>query len=161
MIVLGENYDSNIISKFERKDILIIYQIFLEEKFANKRKGQVINFHRYAQSREIWDSIVLRARKWLEDWPKKKIHNGASALEIFKFEDTSLWWFVYDSIWETKNGIFDTIYHLVGLVSLIEKYRPSIIEITGCFDYPIKDILTSLEKKYRFSFMEKDLTLKR
>ena len=41
-----------------------------------------------------------------------------------------------------KNGIFDTIYHLIGLVSLIEKYRPSIIEITGCFDYPIKDILT-------------------
>ena len=154
MIVLGENYDSNIISKFEKKDVLVIFQMLLEEKFANKSKGQVINFHRYAQSKEIWNSIVSTAKKWLENWPKKKIHNGKSVIENFKFEDTSLWWFVYDSIWETKNGIFDTIYHLIGLVSLIEKYRPSIIEITGCFDYPIKDILTSLEKKYHFSLKE-------
>ena len=154
MIVVGDNYDSSIISKIESKDVLIVYQILFEEEFENEKKGQVINFHRYAQSKEIWSSIVSSGKKWLEDWPKEKISKGASALEIFKFEDTSLWWFAYDSIWETKNGIFDTIYHLVGLVSLIEKYRPSIIEITGSFDYPVKDILSSLEKKYQFTLKE-------
>jgi len=151
LIFIGENFEPSLISKIQKNDIIITYQLNFEEELRRQKKIQVINFHRYVQSKEIWDTLVLEARTWLEDLPKKVVHKGESLLENFKFEDTSLWWFVYDSIWETKNGLFDTFYNLKGITYLIEKYSPSNIEISGSFDYPIKDILTALEKKYKFS----------
>lgn len=127
--------------------ILITYELSKELE-AREKNIPVKYFHRYAQSENVWGSIISKSKEWIETWPKQSIYQGKSALEILGFEDTSLWWFVYDALWETKNGIFDSIYQLKTLTALIEEFNPNEIEIYGIFDYPIIEMLEALAEKY-------------
>jgi len=131
----------------KKAKILITYELSKELE-AREKNIPVKYFHRYAQSENVWGSIISKSKEWIETWPKQSIYQGKSALEIHGFEDTSLWWFVYDALWETKNGIFDSIYQLKTLTALIEEFNPNEIEIYGIFDYPIIEMLEALAEKY-------------
>ncbi|MEP0826699.1 MAG: hypothetical protein HRF40_14575 [Nitrososphaera sp.] len=126
------------------------------EMKLKQRMLPALYFHRYAQNQKVWSTIVAEARKWLETWPTKPIYNNQSAIEIFKFEDTSIWWFIYDAIWEAKNGIFDTFYQVKTLLSLVREYRPSIVELRGTFDFNIQEIMNSLARASNFDLLVED-----
>jgi len=161
LIIIGEGYSVKSIPNLDKDSTIITFQ--LEDEFEAKKLGfNAIYFHRFAQSKEIWESIISSAKSWLETWPKKQIHDELSALDVWKFKDVSLWWFIYDWAWETSNGIFDTIYQLKAFSSIIENYKPKIVKVWGYYDYPVLSVLKSLSKKYDFNidsknFKHKDL----
>ncbi len=54
LIFIGENFEPSLISKIQKNDIIITYQLSFEEELRRQKKFQVINFHRYVQSKEIF-----------------------------------------------------------------------------------------------------------
>lgn len=159
IIILGDETDLQSIPNLKKANIVITFEL-AKEKFLKEKNIPAIYFHRYAQSTDVWESIVSTSKRWLETWPKIPIYQGLSALEIFKYEDTSLWWFVFDTMWEVKNGIFDTIYQIMTFSLLIKKHKPDVLEIWGKFDFPIKHILASLSEKHNFKLESKNYRLK-
>lgn len=145
---VGTDIDIDTIENIDKKFIVTFE---LEKENFLKEKGiNAIYFNRQAQSKKTWQDIVKTAKNWLDYWPDKPLSNGKSIIEILKFQDTSLWWFVYDILWENKNGIFDTIYQISTLISLIEEFNPKKITMFGKFEFPIVNMLYALEKKYNF-----------
>ncbi len=150
IIILGEQGDLK--PNFDLKSTQLILTFELETEYKLKKNNlPAVYFPRYAQSKAVWESIISSSKDWLQSWPKKSIFNGASILDIFKIKNISLWWFVYVSIWEIKNGIFDVFYYLKGLSMLIEEYNPNKIEVYGRLDSLLKEILIALSEKYNFS----------
>ncbi|NNL59253.1 MAG: hypothetical protein HKP31_07330 [Nitrosopumilus sp.] len=139
------------INSIENTDEKFVVSFELEKEKELKEKGiSGIYFNRQAQSEKTWQDIVKTAEEWLNYWPEKPLNKGKSIIEILKFEDTSLWWFVYDILWENKNGVFDTIYQIHTLISLIEEIKPNKIGTIGKFEFPIIEMLYALKNKYNF-----------
>lgn len=149
IIIIGEGVDLHTIPSLDSADLVLTFELTVESKLKEKNIP-ALYFHRYAQSSSVWSAAVAAAREWLEKWPTKPIYNGQSAVEFFRFEDTSLWWFIYDSMWETKNGIFDTFYHVKALMLLIQEYKPAMIEMHGVFDFNAQEIMNTMEKVFSF-----------
>lgn len=147
LLIIGEESDLKSISGLETARIIITFELSMELELK-KRNLPVLYFHRYAQSKRIWSAIVASATRWLETWPTRPVLKGLNAADVFKFEDTSLWWFVYDAIWETKNGIFDAIYQTIALKLLLQEYNPSTIELHGKFDFNIEEVMRSLSTNF-------------
>jgi len=154
MLILGTGVDVNSIEKINKK-VVVTFELEIE-KVLREKKINAIYFHRQAQSEKVWNEIRKTARTWWSTWPNKPINEGKSILEILRFEDTSLWWFVRNILWENKNGVFDTIYQIETLMSLIENFNPKIIEIHGKFNFSIIEMLNSLKKKYDFKISYSD-----
>jgi len=132
VVILGEGIKPKSNLGLEHARMVITYN--LSSEFQAKEEGiPAIFFHRYAQSKKVWESFVKTATDWLENWPTKCIFKEKSIIDVFRFEDTSLWWFNNYSIWESKNGIFDTLYHLIAFSTMIEENRPKIVELWGGF----------------------------
>lgn len=146
--MIGQHADLNAIAELEIFDVILTSELSAEMNLKEKSLP-ALYFHRYAQSAKVWSKIVASAREWLDTWHNREIYNGQSAVEFLKFEDTSLWWFVYDAIWETKGGVLDAIYHANALISLIEDYDPASIQLYGEFDFPIHEVFSSLSNKTR------------
>jgi len=159
VVLLGAGIDPKLIRGLKHARMVITSNLSTE--FEAKEEGiPAIFFHRFVQSKKVWESFVNTATYWLENWPTKPIFNKKSIIDIFSFEDTSLWWFNNYSIWETKNGIFDTLYHLIAFSTMIEDSRPKNVEIWGDFDFPILEILNPLSQKYDFKIKTKNYNLK-
>jgi len=159
VVILGEGIKPKSNLGLEHARMVITYN--LSSEFQAKEEGiPAIFFHRYAQSKKVWKSFVKTATDWLENWPTKCIFKKKSIIDVFRFEDTSLWWFNNYSIWESKNGIFDTLYHLIAFSTMIEENRPKIVELWGDFDYPVFEILKLLSEKYDFEIKTKNYNLK-
>ena len=152
ILFLGTDTDIESIEQIDKK-IIVTFEIE-KEKILNETGIKTIYFHRQAQNEKTWNEIGKTAKNWLNTWPNKTLNEGKSILEILKFEDTSLWWFVYDVLWESKNGIFDTIYQIETLISLLDKFNPQIVNIQGKFEFPIVKMLYSLQKKYSFEISD-------
>jgi hypothetical protein len=67
---------------------------------------------------------------FLNDIENKKFA-GEKLSEIFKYSNTSLWWFIYPTIFPS---IQRTINFISAIVELIEKIKPTSIELAGEFD---------------------------
>jgi hypothetical protein len=153
LLLLGSDTDLDKIQNLNRFKKIITTRLDHESKL--KEKGfDSIYFHRYAQSKENWVKIIDISKKWLTKWPNLPLNKEKkSILELFRFDDISLWWLVYGSIWETKNGIFDTIYNVFTISNLINQYNPVKITICGNYDFPVKDIfkiINNNEFEYEF-----------
>lgn len=149
IIILGEDANLQAISNLDTADLLLTFELSMEIELKEKNLPSLY-FHRYAQSSRVWSTIVNAAREWLETWPTKPVYNGQPALDVLRFENTSLWWFIYDSVWETKNGIFDAFYHVKALMSLVQEYKPAVIEVHGTFDFDFQEIMSTLAKEFNF-----------
>ena len=147
ILFLGTDTKISQIDKNYKK--IVVFELE-KEKILRERGIDVIYFNRQAQSEKVWNDILVTAERWYNEWPNKNLNNGKSILEILKFDDTSLWWFVYDILWESKNGIFDTIYQIVTLTSLIEEYNPEQISIVGKFEFPIFEMISSIKKEHKY-----------
>lgn len=159
VVILGEGIDPKLIRGLKHARIVITSNLSTE--FKAKEEGiPAIFFHRYAQSKKVWESFANTATDWLENWPTKPIFNKKSIIDVFRFEDTSLWWFNNYSMWELENGIFDTLYHLIAFSTMIKDSRPKNVEIWGGFDYPILEILNLLSQKYDFEIKTENYNLK-
>jgi len=152
MIFLGTDVDINTIKKIDEK-IVVTFELE-KEKLLNEKGIKAIYFNRQAQNKKTWNEILKTAENWLNTWPDKTLKEGKSILEILKFEDISLWWFIYDVLWENKNGIFDTIYQVETLRSLFEEFDPKKVNICGKFEFPIVKMLYSFQKKYQFGILD-------
>jgi len=152
MIILGNNIESSFFQTIENETV-ITFELEVENRLINK-KINAIYFHRQAQNQNTWKEILKSAMMWLESWPNLPIYEGKSMIEILRFEDTSIWWFIYDILWEYKNGIFDTIYQLETLISLLNENNPQIIEIHGRFEFKIIEMLHSLKDRYNFKIYD-------
>jgi len=160
IVILGEGIEPKLIPGIQHARMVITSNLSTE--FKAKEEGiPAIFFHRYVQSKKVWESFVNTATDWIENWPTKPIFNKQSIIDVFSFEDTSLWWFNNYSMWESKNGIFDTLYHLIAFSTMIEDSRPKNVEIWGDFDYPILEILNLLSQKYDFEIKTKNYNLKK
>ena len=124
LLLLGSDINLASISNMEKFKKIVTSE--LEQELRLQKRGlNAIYFHRYAQSEDNWNKIVDISKEWLSKWPYLPLNKEKkSILELFRYEDVSLWWFVYISIWETKNGIFDTIYHILTISNLINHYKP-------------------------------------
>jgi len=106
------------------------------------------------KNEKTWNIILKTAESWLKSWPDKPLNEGKNILDILKFENTSLWWFVYDVLWENKNGVFDTIYQVETLRSLLDEFNPKRVNIDGKFEFPIAQMLSSLSGKHGFKISD-------
>ena len=148
--VLGQSSNHHLLTNYENAKLVITFD--LETEFEAKRINiPAIYIHRFAQSKQIWESILNLSFGWLREWPNEPIFKEKSMLEIFQFEKIPLWWFVYDHIWETKNGIFDSLYYAISFPLLFKTYKPKTVEIIGRFDFPVLNLFNSLAHKYDFS----------
>lgn len=151
IIFLGTDTNENIFEKTDDK----VVTIELEKEKKLKEKGiDVISFHRHAQNPRRWSEILQSAEKWWESWSEERIYEEKNIKQILQHTDTSLWWFVHTILWEKKNGVFDTIYQIETLISLIEESNPKTIEVYGKFEFPIIDMLNSLKEKYDFTVLD-------
>ncbi|MCV0393559.1 MAG: hypothetical protein K5790_09775 [Nitrosopumilus sp.] len=149
IIFLNKNPDE---LKFEKNpnSLVVTYDLLREEILRNE-KYIVLNFHRFVQSKENWKEVVSSSLEWFNSFTETKINSNKTIVETLNFENTSLWWFIYDTVWESKNGVFDIFYNIKGIEFLLKKYNPNEIEVIGTFDFPIKEILEIFKKKYKFS----------
>jgi hypothetical protein len=159
IIVLGENADLQSVADIGAADLIVTFELAREAELKQENLP-AIYFHRYAQSENVWPATVDAAKQWMEMWPTRPMYKGQSLLEVLRFEDTSLWWFVHDAIWETKNGIFDTFYQVGALVSLVQAYKPVTVELWGTFDFNAQDIMAALARTFRFDLKVTDYKLK-
>ena len=152
LLLLGSDVNLDSISNIEKFKKIITSE--LEQESQLQKKGlNVIYFHRYAQSEDNWNKIVDISKEWLSKWPYLPLNKEKkSILELFRYEDVSLWWFVYSSIWETKNGIFDTIYHMLTISNLINHYKPKKITVYGNYDFSLEEVLKVLKNKHDFEY---------
>jgi len=159
IIILGTNKGLDSCPDLREFDCIITFNLQVE--YEGIEKGlPIIYFHRYAQSKEVWDSIITKTENWLKIFPTSSIDNGRSILDIFKFDDLSLWWLVFDLLWLEKNGIFETLYYFETFSSLLKKFSPKYVEVIGQFDYPINILLGSFCSKYDFELFLNDFKLK-
>ena len=156
MIFLGTNIEEK--APIRNDDILIVFELEEEERLSNLGYN-VISFHRHAQKLDIWRKNLEKAQQWWNSWSKNKIDNGKSIIEILKFEDTSLWWFVHSILWQRNNGPFDTIYQIETIISLIEKHNPKTIEVYGKIGFPLVEILKEINEKYEFQILDKSIKI--
>jgi hypothetical protein len=152
MIFLGTDVDINLIEKIE-EEIVVVFELE-KEKDLIENGIKTVYFHRQAQSKDTWDEISKNSQEWWSSWYKKPIDKKKSMVELLEFNDTSLWWFVKNMLWEDKNGIFDTIYQIETLIVLVEKFAPKFIVLYGKFEFPINDMLNALMKKYDFKISD-------
>lgn len=148
IIILGNDIESSFLKSI-KNEIVITFELEVE-KILKENGVNAIYFHRQAQNQNVWNEILKSSRTFLESWPSLPIYEEKSMIEILKFEDTSIWWFIYDILWENKNGIFDTVYQLETLISLIDYHKPESIEIQGIFEFEITKMLHSLKEKHNF-----------
>ena len=148
LLILGENTERDNLD-FDKYDLVVTMELN-SEKFLNSQNIRCIYFHRHAQSKNTWEKIVSSSKKLLEEFPYQIMGHKKSLFELLKYEDTSLWWFVYDSIMESKNGFFEIIYYFKTLLSFIENEKPKNIEIRGTVSPLIIKILNILQEKYHF-----------
>ena len=152
MFILGNNVESSFFQKIKH-EIVITFELEIEDKLKNEGID-VVYFHRHAQDQKTWKEILKSSQLWLESWPDLPIYQGKSMVEILKFEDTSMWWFIYDKLWENKNGIFDTIYQLETLMTLLDNHKPQTIEVYGEFEFKIIEMVNSLKDKHGFEIYD-------
>jgi len=146
MIFLGKNSKENP----KCKNCKIITFELEKEQNLKKENIDAVYFHRIAQNENVWNNIILRSKDWLENWSNKKIYDGSTIRDILQYNDVSLWWFVYEILWDSKNGIFETFYQFYTITALIEEYTPKKIQIEGNFDFPIYQMIDSLKNTYSF-----------
>ena len=158
LLILGENTDSNKLD-FSRYNFVVTMDLN-SENLLNSQNIHCIYFHRHAQSKDIWKEIVSSSKKLVENFPNQIIKNQKSLFKLLRYEDTSLWWFVFDSIMESKNSFFEIIYYFITLSSFIENEKPKTIEIQGIINPLIIKILKVLQEKYDFKLNDKISDLK-
>ncbi|MCV0393549.1 MAG: hypothetical protein K5790_09725 [Nitrosopumilus sp.] len=152
IIILGNSQKLDTISHLENVNGVVTFDLSVEYEKIEKNIP-VIYFHRFAQEKNNWARINSRAQKWLKEWHKKKLENGKTILELFKFQELSLWWIISNFLWTEKEGIFESIYYFETLNDLLKTYNPTQIEIIGKFDYPISKILKCFQSKYSFELL--------
>ncbi|MER3408386.1 MAG: hypothetical protein C4292_06635 [Nitrososphaera sp.] len=157
--MLGENAELHSVPDIGTADLIVTFELAREAELKQENLP-AIYFHRYAQSENVWPATVEAAKQWMETWPTRPAYKGQSLLEVLRFEDTSLWWFIYDVIWETKNGIFDTFYQVGALASMVQVYKPLTVELWGTFDFNAKEIMAALAMTFRFDLKVTDYKLK-
>lgn len=150
ILFLGRN--SKNITSYEKCKVIT----FELEKEQNLKKENIdaVYFHRIAQSKIVWNKIMLRSKEWLENWNSKVIHDDKTIVDIFQYKDISLWWFIYEILWDSKNGIFETFYQFYTIKSLVEEQNPNKIQIEGDFDFPIDEMIYSLKDKFSFELSD-------
>jgi len=117
-------------------------------------KDQGMNIHRYAQ--DLSSKIIIKnCENWLQTWSTTKIYHGQNIDQFLNYNKISLWSFVYEGLWDSGRGLFEAIYYLETIRSIIENKKPSKVIIDGEFDYPIYQILEKLSESNRFSFENK------
>ncbi len=156
VVVLGEGIDLQSVPDLDAADLIVTFQLSDEMQLI-ERKLPALYFHRYAQSGRIWKDTVAAATEWLETWPTMPILNGESALRVFGIEDTSLWWFVYDAIWEAKNGFFDTFYQAKTFLALAREFKPAVMVLRGTFDFNVHELIGSISKLVGFELRTESL----
>jgi hypothetical protein len=159
IIIMGEDVTHASVPGLDTA-VLIITARLSDEIELKHRNRPALYFHRYAQSDKIWAGTVDAARDWIESWPKLKLVNGDRAFAFLEVENTLLWWFVHDVIWETKHGIFDTFYQVKTWSSLIKDYRPTEVELVGTFECDVREIISSLSKSFGFDLRVSDYRIK-
>ena len=112
ILILGNNENFFKFSNLNEFNAILTFDLSIEF-LGIQKKLPIFYFHRIAQSKDVWEIICQRARRWLEKWHEIEILGEKSILDIFKFRDLSLWWIVFDQLWVEKNGIFETIYYFV------------------------------------------------
>jgi len=115
---------------------------------------QVMNIHRYAQN-FAQELIIKHSENWLQTWPSTRIFNDLDILQYLKYDNYSLWSLVFEGLWESPGGLFETIYYLETLRTIIDNFKPPKVIISGQFDYPIYQILKSLSKSSGFDIENK------
>ena len=158
VVIIGEDVARSV-PGLDTADLIITFRLS-DEIELKQRNLPALYFHRYAQSDKVWAQTVAAARGWIESWPELTLANGERALEFLEIGDTSLWWFVYDAIWEAKNGIFDTVYQVKTWSSLIRDYKPVEVELYGTFDFNVKEVISSLSKAFNFNFKFTDYEIR-
>lgn len=156
---MGEDVTSASVPRLDTAALIVTSRLS-DEIELKQRNLPALYFHRYAQSDEIWTRTVATAREWIESWPELKLVNGDRAFEFLRTENTLLWWFVHDVIWETKNGIFDTFYQVKTWSSLFRDYKPAEVELFGTFEFNVKEVVSSLSKSFAFDLRVKDYEIK-
>ncbi|MGH9878895.1 MAG: hypothetical protein ACRD5H_14785, partial [Nitrososphaerales archaeon] len=160
IVVLGEDLNLQSVPDLEAADLIVTFRLS-DEMELTRRSLPALYFHRYAQSGKAWNETVAAARGWLESWPTTPILNGENALGVFGIEDTSLWWFVYDAIWEAKNGIFDTFYQAKTFLSLVREYEPAVITLHGTFDFNAHELIGSISRLFGFELKIANLVVRK
>lgn len=79
----------------------------------------------------VWNQIVSTALRWLTNAPKVTLTNGIHLENYFKFKDHSLWWFVYDALFEVSGGIFDSILYTIIYKNLLAANAPQQVIVMG------------------------------
>ncbi|MBL7480022.1 hypothetical protein [Legionella bononiensis] len=79
----------------------------------------------------IWNEILTTALRWLTNFPKITLSNNIQLADYFKFKNQSLWWFIYDALFEVAGGIFDSILYCTIYKYLLASNTPQNIVIIG------------------------------
>lgn len=132
------------------QDTFVVTMNLSDELRLKKSSQDVILFSREGQSQENWKKVIEYCRIWL---------SNVSSPE-FRIDNLSMWEFVYDELLETHGGIFDQIYHIKTVLSLIYKTKPQVVEIRGSFEFDLSKILETLSKKYQFEFVNNSILIK-
>lgn len=141
MIFLGSDIDIDSL-KIDLRNTIVITFSFSREIELRKKGYNVILFHRRAQDYKIWKDIVQESEKWLTQ-------NNLKSIDV-KFENVSLWDFVYDEIFEIPGGIFDCIYYIKTINSFITGFHPQQVTLSGNFEFDVNMIISQMSKTNNF-----------
>jgi len=132
---------------FQKKNAYFITANLSDESRITSESG--MNIHRYAQNHAS-EMIVKHSENWLQTWASAKIYNGQNIIQFLTYDKVSLWPLIYEGLWESPRGLFEAIYYLETIRTIIDNRKPTRVIISGNFDYPIYQILDSLSKSYGF-----------
>lgn len=149
LIFLGSSTD---LDALEDKEAFIIPVQLSDELELQRRGFNSKLFQKHAQSGHVWNDIVKHSRKWLLD--------NKHAYADFNFENIPLWDLVYDEIFEVPGGVFESLYLIKTISSLIQELNPEKIETRGFFEWDIDMVLNLLSKKYQFELISNSKVLK-
>lgn len=86
------------------------------------------------------EEVEQNARLWIKTWPKTKIIDNKSFIELVAYSDTSLWWFVRSTIYTL---VKTSITNIELVKQILEKENPKKILIFG--NTPFEEILHIFE----------------
>ncbi|HAT2115968.1 TPA: hypothetical protein ACRUL4_003155 [Legionella pneumophila] len=104
----------------------------------------------------IWNEILATSLRWLNSFPNAILSNDIQLVDYFKFKNQSLWWFVYDALFEVAGGIFDSILYFTIYKNLLAATTPKKIVIMGNnLSIACKNLLKLLEQtKFEIEILE-------
>jgi len=103
------------------------------------------------------EEVEQNARLWIKTWPKKKIIDNKSFIELVAYSNTSLWWFVRSTIYTL---VKTSITNIELVKRIFDKEKPNKVLIFGEGNTPLEEILHDFGEIHVKKIKEKRLGMR-